>query len=201
MSGMSGRDRLKAKRAAAREARALQPLLDADGSYVRDLHPKFATTAARVDYLTDLVATKQWSDSLLDSLADDWEISRSEARRLAQEARRRVEAWTPKQVLQLTQTMLARWVMESAGDRVKAAELLLKTVGALRLQHDHMHQLADLSDEQVQEKAIGQLVSDPGARELLRNALKSEDAKQHASVEILEARQLEDGSSEKEDEE
>jgi hypothetical protein len=174
-----------AKKSRALTKTEIQLLREADGRE-RDGHPQLQTVAARVDHVVELLALRRWTRATAAELVADWEISPSEVKRLQAEAQRRLEAYGEKDaVLQLIQERCTRWVLEGDRDRVKAAELLLKTVGALTERHEVTHALADMTDDQVAERAISQLVADSRTRAMLRAALAEHDTRHGGDVQIV----------------
>ncbi len=156
-----------------------------DGT-VRDRHPGLKTIAARVEYLTEFLAQGRWTDNTAKELAADWGVAASVVGTIKAEAQRRLDAYGEKEtVTRFIQERSAAWVAEGGSDRVKAAELLLKTNGALTERHEVTHAMAELTDGEVTERAIQQLISDPRSREMVRAALQAHDQGQKVPVQLL----------------
>lgn len=164
-----------------------------DGA-LRDVHPYKETIALRVNYITELLARGAWKPECTKQLSTDWKCSQAAVRNVQAEAQRRLEAGNIKELVQqFVRERCMTWMSENrAGDRIKAAELLLKTHGALVDKQEITHSMASMSDEQVQERAISELLRDPTAREKIRAALAAyeHDPLQLSAgaVEVLEER-------------
>jgi hypothetical protein len=150
----------------------------------RDRHPLEADTYSRqVDHVTFLMATGQWQSTTMIHVSEDWGISVALAGRIASEAKRRLASYGDKDAtVELVRVMSTQWLMEGGSDRVKAAELLLKTHGAVGPGRESTSNAAGLNDEQLARRAIVQLVANDMTRELMRSELAAWDQKHPLST-------------------
>lgn len=151
----------------------------------------------RIKYVLYLMATGQWLTGVSDrEIAEDWGCSPRRVRDFASEASRRLDHWGDKEeALRYVRQSCVEWIDEAdPKDRTKAAELLLKSHGALLERHEVQHVLGGMSDEDVAKQAIKSMIVDDTTRELMRAELAAYDARHAlpaARVEVIEVRAIE----------